>query len=59
MELSERLVQLKSSAQLEEEFLSYNPNEIVFLFGDVVRPMGLILSSNDPTVTHWENQVFR
>ena len=49
MEVSERLVQVKSSAQCEEGFSSYTPNEIVFLFGDMVRPVGLILNDNDPT----------
>ena len=49
MELSERLVQVKSSAKLEEGFPSYSPDDIVFLFGDVVRPVGLILNHNDPT----------
>ena len=48
MELSERIVQVKISAQLED-FPSYSPNEIVFLFGDVVRQVGLILNHNDPT----------
>ena len=42
-------MQVKSSAQLEEEFPSYSLDDIVFLFGDVVRPMRLILKHNDPT----------
>ena len=49
MELSARLLQVKSSVKLEEEFPSYSPDDIVFLFGDVVRPVGLILDHNDPT----------
>ena len=49
MELCERLVQVKSSAKLEEEVPSYSPDDIVFLFGDVVRPVGLILNHSDPT----------
>ena len=48
MKLSERLVQVKGSAQLGKDFPSYSPNEIVFLFGDVVGPVGLILNHNDP-----------
>ena len=41
-------MQVKSSAQLED-LSSYSPDDIVFLFGDVVRPVGLILNHNDPT----------
>ena len=49
MTLSERLLQVKSSAQLEEDLPTYTPDEIVLLFGDVIRPVGLILNHNDPT----------
>ena len=49
MELSERSVQVKSSVQLEEDFPSYSPDDIVFFFGDVVRPVGLTLNHNDST----------
>ena len=49
MEISERLVQVKSSAKVEEDFLTYTPSEIVFLFGDVIRPVGLILNHDDPS----------
>ena len=48
MELSERIVQVKSIAK-KEEFPEYIPDDIVFLFGDVIRPVGLILNHNDPT----------
>ena len=48
MTLSEWLVQVKSSAQLEEDLPTYTPDDIVFLFGDVIRPVGLILNCNDP-----------
>ena len=51
MELSERLVQVKSTAK-EEELLEYTPDDIVFLFGDVIRPVGLILNHNDPIECH-------
>ena len=47
--LSERLVQVKSSAQLEEDLPTYTPYDIVFLFGYVIRPVGLILNHNEPT----------
>ena len=49
MEIIYRLVQVKSSAKVEEDFLTYSPREIVFLFGDVNRPVGLILNHNNPT----------
>ena len=49
MELSERLVQVKSTAK-EEDLPEYTPDDIVFLFGDVIRPVGLILNHNDPCV---------
>ena len=49
MEISDRLVQLKSSAKVEEDFLTYSPSQIVFLFGDVIRPVGLVLNHDDPS----------
>ena len=48
MELSERLIQIKSTAKHEKEFPSFTQDDIVFLFGDVARPLGLILNNNDP-----------
>ena len=48
MEKSERLVQVKSTAK-EEDLSEYTPDDIVFLFGDVIR---LILNHNDPTECH-------
>ena len=48
MELSERLVQVKSTAK-EEDLPEYTPDDIVLLFGDVIRSVGLILNHNDPT----------
>ena len=48
MELSDRLVQVKSSAKLEKDFPSYIQDDVVFLFGDVIRPMGMILNHKDP-----------
>ena len=47
MDLIDRLVQVKSSAK-EEDFLAYTPSDILFLFGDVIRPVQLILNHNDP-----------
>ena len=48
MELSERLIQVKSTAKHEKDFPSFTQDDIVFLFGDVIRPVGLILNNNDP-----------
>ena len=49
MEISDRLVQVGSSAKIEEYLPIYTVSEMVFLFGDVFRPVGLILNHNDPT----------
>ena len=49
MEIIDRLVQVKCSAKGEEDFLTYTPSDIVFLFGDVIRPVGLILNHDDPS----------
>ena len=62
MEISDRLVQVKSTAKIEEDFLAYTPSEIVFLFVDVIRPVGLILNHDDlsecfvlfPTAAHMQ-----
>ena len=47
MEISDRLVQVKSSAKIEEDFLTYTPSEILFPFEDVNRPVGLIFNHDD------------
>ena len=44
MELSERLIQVKSTAKDEKDFPSYTQDDVVFLFGDVIRPVGLVLN---------------
>ena len=49
MEPNERLVQVKSTAKEEKDFPDCTPDDIVFLFGDVVRPVGLILNHKDST----------
>ena len=51
MGLSDRLVQVKCTAK-EEELPEYTPDDIVFLFGDVIRPVGLTLNHKDPTECH-------
>ena len=48
MELSERVIQVRSTAKHENDFPSFTQDDIVFLFGDVIRPVGLILNNNDP-----------
>ena len=48
MELSERLIQVKSTAKHEKDFPSFTQDDIAFLFEDVIRPVGLILNNNDP-----------
>ena len=48
MDLTERLVQVKSSAK-EEDFLTYTASDILFLFGDIIGPVGLILKHADPS----------
>ena len=48
MELSERLIQVRSTAKHEKDYPSFTQDDIVFLFGDVIRPLGLILNNNDP-----------
>ena len=44
-------MQVESTAK-EEELPEYTPDDIVFLFGDVIRPVGLILNHNYPTECH-------
>ena len=48
MELSERLIQVKSTAKQEKDFPCCTQDDLVFLFGDVIRPVGLILNQKNP-----------
>ena len=48
MELSERLIQVKSTAKDAKDFPSYTQEDVVFLFGGVIRPMGLVLNHKNP-----------
>ena len=41
-------MQVKSSAK-EEDFLTYTPNDILFLLGDIIWPVGLILNHSAPS----------
>ena len=47
MDLSNRLVQVKSSVK-KEDLLTYTPEDILFLFGDIIHPERLILNHSDP-----------
>ena len=46
MDLSRRLVLVKSSAK-EEDYPVFTPDEVIFLFGDITYPEGLILNHSD------------
>ena len=48
MELGDRLIHVRSTVKHEKDFPSFTEDDIVFLFGDIVRPVGLILNKNDP-----------
>ena len=49
MELSSRVVQVRSTLKPEEEeFPSFSPDDVILLFGDVAKPVGLVLNHNNP-----------
>ena len=48
MELSNRVVQVRSTLKPEEEFHSFSPNDIILLFDDLAKPVGLVLNHNNP-----------
>ena len=48
MELGDRLIHVGSTVKHEKDFPSFTEDDIVFIFGDIVRPVGLILNKNDP-----------
>ena len=48
MDLSKRLVLLKSSAK-EEESPAYTPEDVIFLFEEITCPEGVILNHSDPS----------
>ena len=41
------MIQVKSSAKDKKDFPSYTQDDVVFLFEDVIRPVGLVLNHND------------
>ena len=47
MELSERVIQVRSTAKHEKDYPSFTQDDIVFLFGDIIKPEGLVLNNND------------
>ena len=48
MDLSKRLVHVKSSAK-EKDYPSFTPEDMLFLFGNITCPEGLILNHSDPS----------
>ena len=48
MELGDRLIHVSSTVKHGKDYPSFTEDDIVFLFGDIVRPVGLILNKNDP-----------
>ena len=48
MELSEGLIQVKSTTKHDKDFPSYAQDDVVFLFWDVIRPVRLILNHKNP-----------
>ena len=48
MDLSKRLVLVKPSAK-EEDFPIFTQDDVIFLFGDITHPEGLILNHSDPS----------
>ena len=48
MDLSKRIVLLKASVK-EGEYPAFNPEDIIFLFAEVICPEGVVLNHTDPT----------
>ena len=48
MELGDRLIHVRSTVKHEKDFPSFTEDDIVFIFGDIVRPVGFIINKNDP-----------
>ena len=48
MDLSKRVVLLKASVK-EGEYPAFNPEDIIFLFAEVICPEGVVLNHTDPT----------
>ena len=48
MELSHRVVQIRSTLK-PEEFPSFSPDDIILLFGDISKAVGVVLNHNNPS----------
>ena len=48
MDLCKRLVLVKFSAK-EDDYPAYTTEDVIFLFGDIFHPEGLILNHSDPS----------
>ena len=49
MDLSNRVVQVRSTLKPDaEKYLTFTPDDIGLLFGDIASPTGLILNKSDP-----------
>ena len=48
MELGDRVIHVRSTVKHEKDYSSFTQEDVVFLFGDIVRPVGLILNNNNP-----------
>ena len=48
MELGEGVIQVRSTVKHEKDYPSFTQDDVVFLFGDIVRPVGLVLNNNNP-----------
>ena len=49
MELSNRVVQVRSTLKPEEEFPSFSSDDIILVFGDIAKPLGVVLNHNNPS----------
>ena len=48
MELSDRVIHVRSTVKHGKDYPSFTQDDIVFLFGDIVRPVGFILNNKRP-----------
>ena len=48
MDLSKRIVLLKASVK-EGEYPAFTPEDMIFLFAEVICPEGVVLNHTDPT----------
>ena len=49
LSISNRVVQVRSTMKPDvEEYPSFSADDIILLFGDVAKPVGLVLNHNNP-----------